>query len=49
LSIVIHYLYAVAFSTSTMVRVYSKGRRWIQGALGAFFAFAGIRLLTSRV
>jgi amino acid exporter len=49
LSLIIHYLYAVAFSTTTMVRVYSKGRRWIQGALGAFFAFAGIRLLTSRL
>jgi amino acid exporter len=49
LSLVIYHLYAVAFSTTTMVRVYSKGRRWIQGALGAFFAFAGIRLLTSRL
>jgi amino acid exporter len=49
LSTVIHYLYAVAFSTTTMVRVYSRGRRWIQGALGAFFALAGIRLLTSRL
>jgi amino acid exporter len=48
-SLIGYYLYAVAFSTTTMVRVYSKGRRWIQGALGAFFAFAGIRLLTSRL
>jgi amino acid exporter len=48
LSVVIHCLYAVAFSTPVMVRLYSKARRWIQGALGAFFTFAGIRLLLSR-
>ena len=49
LSLVGYHLYAVAFSTTTMARVYSKGRRWIQGALGVFFALAGIRLLTSRL
>ena len=49
LSIVIHILYAVAFSTAAMVRLYAKARRAIQFALGAFFAFAGIRLLTSRI
>jgi len=49
LSIVIHCVYAIAFSTSTMVRLYSKARRWIQSALGAFFAFAGFKLLTSRL
>jgi threonine efflux protein len=49
LSIVIHMLYAVAFSTAVMVRLYSKARRFIQFALGAFFTFAGIRLLTSRI
>lgn len=48
LSVVIHCIYAVAFSTPFMVRVYSKARRWIQGALGAFFTFAGIKLLTTR-
>lgn len=47
-SIGIHILYAVAFSTDAMVRVYGKARRWIQGALGAFFAIAGFKLLTSR-
>jgi hypothetical protein len=30
------------------VRAYGKARRWIQGALGALFAFAGVRLLLSR-
>jgi amino acid exporter len=48
LSFLIHLLYAVAFSATTMGRLYGKARRWIQGALGAFFAFAGIKLLVSR-
>jgi len=48
LSVIIHWLYAVAFSTRVMVRLYSKGRRWIQATLGAFFALAGVKLLTSR-
>jgi amino acid exporter len=48
LSAAIHCVYAMAFSTVTMVRLYGKARRWIQGALGAFFAFAGLKLLTSR-
>jgi len=48
LSIVIHLLYAVAFSTPIMVKVYGKARRIIQGVLGTFFALAGLRLLTSR-
>jgi amino acid exporter len=48
LSLLIHFLYAVAFSTTTMGRLYGKARRWIQGAIGAFFAFAGIKLLVSR-
>ena len=48
LSIIIHLLYAIAFSTPVMVRVYGKARRVIQGVLGTFFALAGLRLLTSR-
>jgi amino acid exporter len=48
LSVVIHCCYALLFSTPPMVRLYAKARRWIQAALGAFFAVAGIRLLTSR-
>jgi len=47
LSIVIHVLYAVAFSTPTMVTLYGKARRAIQAILGTFFAFAGIKLLTN--
>jgi threonine/homoserine/homoserine lactone efflux protein len=49
LSLILHLLYALAFSTATMVRIYSKSRRVIQATLGAFFAFAGIKLLTSRL
>lgn len=48
MSIAVHILYALAFSTPVMVRLYSKSRRAIQGVLGTFFAFAGLRLLTSR-
>lgn len=48
LSVIFHCLYAVAFSTPVMVRLYSRARRFIQAALGAFFAFAGVKLLTSR-
>lgn len=48
MSIAIHVMYAVAFSTPAMVRLYGKSRRAIQGVLGTFFAFAGLRLLTSR-
>ncbi len=48
LSITIHLLYAVAFSTPIMVRIYSKARRGIQAVLGTFFALAGLRLLTSK-
>ena len=48
LSVVIHCVYAIAFSTKPMVRLYGKARRWIQVTLGAFFAFAGLKLLSSR-
>lgn len=48
LSILIHLMYAIAFSTPVMVRIYGKARRGIQGVLGTFFALAGLRLLISR-
>ena len=48
LSILIHLLYAVAFSTARMVRFYGRARRKIQFVLGAFFVGAGTRLLTDR-
>ena len=49
LSLLIHCLYALAFSTSAMLRLYGRARRGIQAALGAFFGFAGIKLLSSRL
>lgn len=48
MSVVIHTLYALAFSTIGMVRIYTKARRWIQGTFSAFFAFAGLKLLTDK-
>ena len=48
LSVGIHGVYALAFSSAPMVRVYGKARRVIQTTLGAFFALAGIKLLTLR-
>ncbi|MFK4259937.1 LysE family transporter, partial [Agrobacterium tumefaciens] len=49
LSLIVHLLYALAFSTQPMIRIYAKARRAIQATLGVFFAFAGIKLLTSRL
>jgi amino acid exporter len=41
-------LCAVAFSSAALVHAYGKARRWIEGLLGAFFAFAGFKLLIAR-
>ena len=49
LSIVLHVLYAVAFSTPLMVKVYGKARRAIQVTLGLFFTLAGTKLLLTRM
>jgi len=48
LSVVIHAGWALAFSTSMALSVYSKARRWIEATLGVLFAAAAIRLATSR-
>jgi len=48
LSVVGHLIYAFAFSTQTVVKIYVKARRWVETALGAFFCFAGLKLLTDR-
>lgn len=48
LSIIGHIIYAVSFSTKPMVALYAKARRYIEAALGSFFCFMGIRLLTDR-
>lgn len=49
LSLLVHLLYALAFSTPPMVRIYARSRRAIQAVLGTWFSIAGIKLLTSRL
>ena len=44
-----HVLYAVTFSTRPVVAAYDHARRWIEGALGLFFAFASYKLATARI
>ncbi|TYC65220.1 LysE family translocator [Stappia sp. BW2] len=48
LSAAIHMLYALAFSTPLIVKIYGKSRRGIQALLGCVFGFAGMKLLLSR-
>lgn len=48
LSLLGHLMYAFAFSTQPVVDAYIKTRRWVEAALGAFFCFAGTKLLTER-
>lgn len=48
LSVVGHAIYAVAFSAKVVVTRYLKVRRWVEGALGMVFCFAGTRLLFSK-
>lgn len=43
-----HVMYALAFSTQTMVALYTRARRFIEAALGTFFCLMGIKLLTDR-
>jgi len=40
---------AVMFSASPVVRGYRKARRYIEACMGAFFAFAGVKMLTAGV
>ena len=48
LSILGHLAYALTFSTQPVVALYRRGRRWIEGALGLFFAFAAYKIATYR-
>jgi threonine/homoserine/homoserine lactone efflux protein len=41
--------YAALFSTPHALRIYRGLRRWIEGAMSAFYCFAGLKLLTSRI
>jgi threonine/homoserine/homoserine lactone efflux protein len=49
LSVTIFCGYAIVFSTAPMVALYRRGRRWIETLLAMFFAFAGLRMLLSRL
>lgn len=44
-----HAAWAVALSTTPVRLTYARLRHWVEGALGVFFAFAAIKLATSRV
>lgn len=43
-----HGLWAIVLSSRPFLSVYGRARRWIEGALGVFFAFAAFKLATSR-
>lgn len=48
LSLLGHSAYAFAFSTQTMVRMYTRCRRVIEGVLGVFFVMMGVRLISEK-
>jgi len=41
--------YAMLFSTPHALKIYRGLRRWIEGAMAAFYCVAGLKLLTSRI
>lgn len=43
-----HGAWAVALSSRLFLTVYARARRWVEGALGTFFAFAAYKLAVSR-
>lgn len=47
-SFVGHGLWAVALSSKPFLTFYQRARRWVEGTLGVFFAFAAFKLATSR-
>lgn len=48
MSLLGHLAYAVTFSTRPVVAFYQRARRWIDAALGVFFAFAAFKIATYR-
>ncbi len=48
ISFVCHGAWAIALSATPVRAAYHRARRYIEGALGAFFAFAAFKLATSR-
>lgn len=48
LSMAVHVLYALTFSTAPVVSAYQRARRWLDGGLGVFFSFAAYKIATYR-
>ncbi|MDD9716980.1 LysE family transporter [Dinoroseobacter sp. PD6] len=44
-----HAAWGLVFAAPPMRRAYLSGRRWVEGALAGFFAFASFKLLTTRI
>ncbi|MEM1077320.1 MAG: LysE family translocator [Pseudomonadota bacterium] len=44
-----HCIWGLVFASPPIRHLYLRGRRWVEGALGAFFAFASYKLLTTRI
>lgn len=49
LGVIIFMGFALLFSIDPVHRGYRKSRRWIEGAMAGFFAFAGLKLLTVKL
>ncbi len=48
MALIVNFGYALAFSTESVIRVYRRISRWVQGTFAAVFAAAGIGLLAWR-
>jgi threonine/homoserine/homoserine lactone efflux protein len=48
LSVVMHLLFALTFSTGPVIGFYQKSRRWIDASLGVFLSFAAFKIATFR-
>lgn len=48
ISLIVHVAYAITFSTQPVIGFYQRSRRWIEGFLGLFFAFAAYKIATYR-
>lgn len=48
-SFVGHAAWGLVFASPPIRRAYAAKRRWVEGALGGFFAFASFKLLTTRI
>lgn len=49
ISFLCHGVWALLLSSRAVRIAYQKARAWIEGALGAFFAFAAFKLATTRI